>query len=558
MLWASILLVAQTRHTVVAGETLYGLSKRYQTTIAALEEANPALVNGLKVGMVLTIPSAVQETKVAATPGTRVVKKGETIYRIAKEENLTVDELLAMNPEAKTGLKEGMVLKLKQQPSQRLQQALVAPQPKEQEPETWKLVEIQAGDDLKSLCKTHGIDSASLVAKNPELLEEGIEAGKFILVPEFPQVAADKQPVAPNNAQRGETIKVALLLPIQSSKTDSALQQPSKWSGGPESAVALEFLNGFRLGVDSLARRGMNLEVKAIEFNKGDSKRQWLEDQPDVVFGPFYGSDVTKLAQQAAKSNVLLVSPFARGLDVSGRNLVDLYANPDGYWEALADHIRSLPGRDTILLVSVKADKELPAMKILKSNMGRVYLEHKYDAGALQRMGGTAISIPKHIKHVVLVEEQEVRVSRILMGLHKSAEGRITLYGSPKLAEGRVLDKEMLNDLNFTFPSLFWPDYDAPATQRFVDEYRKQNHAEPTKYAFMGFDAAVCVLLSYQAKGAFWGWNQVPLYRGLGSDIVWRNKRNQGFRMVRIEAFKGMVLQPLATKTFEQWLSSPE
>jgi ABC-type branched-subunit amino acid transport system substrate-binding protein len=311
--------------------------------------------------------------------------------------------------------------------------------------------------------------------------------------------------------------------------------------------------------VDSLARRGLNLEVKAVEFNKGDTKRGWLDDKPDLVFGPFYGSDVTKLAQQVSKTDVLLVSPFARGLDVPGRNLVDLYANPDGYWEALADHLKSLPNRDTILLVSVKSDKELPAMKVLKSQLGgRTVLEHKYDAGALQRMGGTAISIPKHVHHVVLVEEQETRVSRILMGLHKSAEGRITLYGSPKLAEGRVLDKEMLNDLNYTFPTLFWPDYSEAATMRFVEEYRKMTHAEPTKYAFMGFDAAVCVVLTYHEKGAFWGWNQVPLYRGLGSDIVWRNKRNQGFRMVRIQEFTGEVLQPTARKTFEAWLSFPQ
>jgi LysM repeat protein len=43
-------------HTVVAGETLYSISRKYGVTVDALTKANPSAANGLNVGTVLVIP----------------------------------------------------------------------------------------------------------------------------------------------------------------------------------------------------------------------------------------------------------------------------------------------------------------------------------------------------------------------------------------------------------------------------------------------------------------------------------------------------------------------
>lgn len=55
-------LLSNTIHEVVAGETKFGLSKRYGVSIAELEALNPQIVKMLQVGQRLRLPSTAQET----------------------------------------------------------------------------------------------------------------------------------------------------------------------------------------------------------------------------------------------------------------------------------------------------------------------------------------------------------------------------------------------------------------------------------------------------------------------------------------------------------------
>lgn len=79
------------QHTVQAGENLFRIALRYNTTVDAIADANgianPALVY---VGQVLTIPGAgSQPTSTGATGGTTyVVQPGDNLFRIALRYNL--------------------------------------------------------------------------------------------------------------------------------------------------------------------------------------------------------------------------------------------------------------------------------------------------------------------------------------------------------------------------------------------------------------------------------------------------------------------------------------
>lgn len=80
-------------HTVRAGETLYGISRKYGLSVEALRSANPGIdPEELLVGHVLKIPTARR---------THVVKAGDTLYGIARANGTTVDALKALNPKVK-------------------------------------------------------------------------------------------------------------------------------------------------------------------------------------------------------------------------------------------------------------------------------------------------------------------------------------------------------------------------------------------------------------------------------------------------------------------------
>ncbi|MGY2132307.1 LysM peptidoglycan-binding domain-containing protein [Hymenobacter sp. HD11105] len=111
------------KHRVVAGETLYGLSRRYAVPVEQIVETNPSLKGALATGqvvlvprtrVVLTTPAPATATESAPVPaatvaaarslptddaGNRVytVQKGQTLYAVARLFKISPAELARLN-----------------------------------------------------------------------------------------------------------------------------------------------------------------------------------------------------------------------------------------------------------------------------------------------------------------------------------------------------------------------------------------------------------------------------------------------------------------------------
>lgn len=118
---------ADSIYVVQKGDTLYSISKKYQITLAELRAANNLSEKDvLKAGQKLTIPDADIGTATALTATnnkpspsptkkttTYTVKKGDTLYRIAKNNNMTVPDLLSLNNlDSSAVIKVGQKLKI--------------------------------------------------------------------------------------------------------------------------------------------------------------------------------------------------------------------------------------------------------------------------------------------------------------------------------------------------------------------------------------------------------------------------------------------------------------
>jgi LysM repeat protein/ABC-type branched-subunit amino acid transport system substrate-binding protein len=100
-------------HTVKAGETVYNLCKLYNCSEQDLKQLNPgSLVSGITVDQQLLFPFSeqIKPRTFSGTPTTHTVEKGETMYGISKKYNISISELLSKNPSLTDGIKTGQVL----------------------------------------------------------------------------------------------------------------------------------------------------------------------------------------------------------------------------------------------------------------------------------------------------------------------------------------------------------------------------------------------------------------------------------------------------------------
>ena len=106
-------------HIIEKGDTLYALSKKYNTPIdSILKKNNLSDPSKIKIGQKIIIPvenSAKDDkkTKTNSDTLTHVVQKGDTLYALAKKFGIKFSDLLKLNGiNEKTPLKIGQILKI--------------------------------------------------------------------------------------------------------------------------------------------------------------------------------------------------------------------------------------------------------------------------------------------------------------------------------------------------------------------------------------------------------------------------------------------------------------
>lgn len=101
-------------HEVAQGETLFGLSRRYEVAVNDLLQNNTSLQEGLKLGQRIKVPYVAKE---ALPEGATLhkVSPGETLFSISKRYNASVSEVMEWNKLKGNDLSVGQALVIKNQ-----------------------------------------------------------------------------------------------------------------------------------------------------------------------------------------------------------------------------------------------------------------------------------------------------------------------------------------------------------------------------------------------------------------------------------------------------------
>ena len=102
-------------YTVKSGDNLYKIAQKYNTTVQAIIDLNYLKSTNLAVGQVLRIPEMYTPEDQMVLPNyiSYTVKRGDTLYSIARDNNITIDTLVKDNSLAGNVLTIGQVLKIR-------------------------------------------------------------------------------------------------------------------------------------------------------------------------------------------------------------------------------------------------------------------------------------------------------------------------------------------------------------------------------------------------------------------------------------------------------------
>ena len=499
-------------HVVGEKETLFGIAKKYNVSVADLETWNKAtLQNGLKKGQEIFVskPSAadlksvptpfVSKPKPVSNVTTHLVEAKETKYGIATRYGLTVTELEQLNPQIVGGLNIGQTLILK-------------PGVQIKKPSNVTLVdyEVQPKETLYSLSKKFDIAQGDLITLNPDL-QDGLKIGMILKVPSNGTVVTkvkDSVLVAKNkvnllaSVDKSKQRNLVLLLPFNINKieTDSVKTKTEQLKTNKFLNLTLDFYAGALMAVDSAKVLGLpvNIKVYDVESTKYSSNVASIISKNDfvnvdAVVGPFQNSVVETTAQLLTKYNTPVISPLSkeRGLPLS--NLYYTVPSEDLLRASMFDYFKSKNGN----VIAIISAKKTTSKDFITANHPEVKHAAFNDKGALD-VALLKTQLVKGQKNFVLMEIEKastiLSITNILKGLQKEYDIQLAVFELYDALNFEEIPMKNLADLKMLFPSAT-KVASTPEEKIFEKQFKKINNIYPNAAAKKGFDVTFDAML---------------------------------------------------------------
>ncbi len=495
-------------HTVEEEQTLYSISKLYDVTVDEILNLNPDVkVDELKNGTVLILPNKPKPTIDNTLPDSvlyvlHTVEPQQTFYRLKVMYDVTQEELIELNPELEDGLKVGQVIKIRKK---KLTVKTITPEVEE------KATEVEEDE--------------------PSLLDFLFKSKKDTL----------KAAHLPDTVKEIREYNVAVMLPLYLNQNDT-IEFNTEFGEDEQiynrSKVALEFYAGLQIAVDSLVKQGLTVNLHVYDTDNNKKTINEIISKPefetmDLVIGPLFASSVEMVAEALQKDNIPVVSPFANNDFTEKRtNLIQVLPSKDAELLAIANHINANYAKDNIILLCQNIEEEKNSLESLKSNLLTqsdsvisiqeyiVKTERIDKAKVLQMM-------EKDRKNIfVIPSKDQVFMSDLFTKMNDYADSsNVFLYGLSKLRNVETIENRYFVNLNLHTPSNTNTNYTDTATICFINKYRQLNLTEPSVFALQGFDVSYYFLNLLKVYG-----NVIP-----SLDYIKAEEINTGFDFQKVE-----------------------
>lgn len=428
-------------HEVQPKETFYGIARMYGISVAELKALNPELKEGLPIGTKLNVPKT-SVTESATIEESKFdfyeVQPKEGFYRLKVKLGLTEEEIIALNPYAKDGLKEGMILKIPREVSEAI---------------SINANKINLENTIVNKQKKNVV--VFLPFQLPEVKNDSIDSQKDFL-------------------KKNRTLRIAL----------------DFYSGV---LMAADFAKDKGISIDL---KVFDSEGSKNTLNSILSQNDFSE--VDAVIGPLLSKSVEFVAQELKGDNVPVFSPLSNRNIKLTSNLFQTLPEEELLTQQMIQFLKeNYEGKKVILI----ADSDSKTKQRILTAIPSATTLSPREKGFLY-VTDIQGKLDKSLENWVILESNNpVLISNVVGILNgMNTNGNVRLFTTHKNDNFEYDDVSNMHlaHLNFTFPSVS-KSYDFDEKDAFIVSYENKYGVLPNRYAVRGFDLTYDVLLRLAA-----------------------------------------------------------
>lgn len=165
-------------YIVKKGDSLYSIARVYKTTVQEIQKLNNLKSNALSIGQELQIPENYVNDASANLPTyiNYTVKKGDSLYSIAKKYGITTDTIIKDNALKNNLLSIGQNLKIRTKKESIVEECFG----NESSDKNIEYI-VKKGDSLYSIAKKYNTD-VSTIMKNNNLKSSNLSIGQILKI----------------------------------------------------------------------------------------------------------------------------------------------------------------------------------------------------------------------------------------------------------------------------------------------------------------------------------------------------------------------------------------
>lgn len=538
-------------HTVSKGQTLYSISRMYQTTVKDILDHNPECADKLSIGQQIKIyqklSAETDDKEKKEDVRYHTIKPGETLYRLGKMYGITPQEICAANPGLSiSNFRSGEVIMIpaskavpaRPRPDQEPIHIVTPKQVTELPTDTIPIRtthEVQRKETIYRITRMYGISEDELRAVNPEIKKNKIKKGTLLKIPyakgQIPprsnnnlQIQEKAQSDAEifinirkelqNDTLHGtfEGIRVAVILPFL---LDSYSPK--------EQARMVEYYEGFLMAVEYLKRQGYSFEIHTYDSGNSSTSLAPLInsgelDHMDIIFGALYSNHNKQLADFAKSKEIPLVIPFTSKEDEIFRNPMVYVVNTmqSYFYSEVIDHFTVQFPNANVIFVSDSVDSKKEFVDALAESFDKrdipyttIKLCDLINPEINEDTLKTMMSADRE-NIFIPTSSSEVTMGTIIPTLSILNNDTIDLpdyklFGYP---EWQIYAGNMHNqiyEVDTYFYTSFFSHYTLPEAARFQNEYIRWYNRTPQniypRYGMLGYDTGYVFLYAISRYG---------------------------------------------------------